>query len=419
MHNRQATEAALVALVVIQVEKDGVGTNSEEMDVRSVGNTSILRDTALVEAFNLKAAIEYQSKNLEEAKMALSDMPPRSENEFDAVTLHNQALMHMDLNATEGFRKLNYLLQHPPFPPETLVNLLLLYCKYNYYDLAADILAENAELTYKYLEQDDYEFLDALILAQASPEEAYKRFDELSAKHIDKLRKVTKAIQEARRNRDNAAVKSELGKFDAALAKYIPVLMGQAKIYWDMENYAQVEKIFRQSAEFCSEDESWKLNVAHVFFMQEKFKECIRYYEPFVRKHQDNLLSVTAIILANLCVAYVMTSANEEAEELMRLVEKEEEKITDPTKPVYHLCIINLVIGTLYCTKGNFEFGISRIIKSLEPYERKIGVDTWYYAKRCLLALGESLSKNMMLLNDESFEDLIAFFDAAAQVGKN
>ena len=34
--------------------------------------------------------------------------------------------MHMDLNATEGFRKLNYLLQHPPFPPETLVNLLLL-----------------------------------------------------------------------------------------------------------------------------------------------------------------------------------------------------------------------------------------------------------------------------------------------------
>merc|ERR1719182_917226 len=327
--------------------------------------------------------------------------------------------MHMDSNATEGFRKLNYLLQHPPFPPETLVNLLLLYCKYNYYDLAADILAENAELTYKYLEQDDYEFLDALILAQASPEEAYKRFDELSVKHIDKLRKVTKAIQDARRNRDNGSVKSELGKFDAALAKYIPVLMGQAKIYWDLEHYSMVEKIFRQSAEFCSEDESWKLNVAHIFFMQEKFKECIRYYEPFVRKHYDNLLSVTAIILANLCVAYVMTSANGEAEELMRLVEKEEEKITDPTKPVYHLCIINLVIGTLYCAKGNFEFGISRIIKSLEPYDRKIGVDTWYYAKRCFLALGESLGKNMILLKDEAFDDLVAFFDAAAQVGKN
>merc|ERR1712125_308087 len=102
-----------------------------------------------------------------------------------------------------------------------------------------------------------------------------------------------------------------------------------------------------------------------------------------------------------------------------RLVEKEEEKMEDPTKPVYHLCIINLVIGTLYCTKGNFEFGISRIMKSLEPYERKIGVDTWYYAKRCFLALGETLGKNMILLKDEAFDDIIAFFDAASQVGKN
>jgi tetratricopeptide repeat protein 30 len=39
---------------------------------------------------------------------------------------------------------------------------------------------------------------------------------------------------------------------------------------------------------------------------------------------------------------------------------------------------VNLVIGTLYCAKGNFEFGISRIIKSLEPYEKKLGTDTWY-----------------------------------------
>merc|ERR1719163_2450788 len=195
--------------------------------------------------------------------------------------------------------------------------------------------------------------------------------------------------------------------------------MGQARIYWDMENYAQVEKIFRQSAEFCSEDESWKLNVAHIFFMQEKYKECVRYYEPFVRAHSSNMLQVQAIVLANLCVAYVMTSANEDAEELMRQVEKEEEKLEDGTMPTYHLCIINLVIGTLYCSKGNFEFGISRIIKSMEPYERKIGVDTWYYAKRCFLALGESLGKNMILLKDEAFEDLINFFDAAAQVGKS
>merc|ERR1711903_185048 len=170
------------------------------------------------------------------------------------------------------------------------------------------------------------------------------------------------------------------------------------------------------------EHEVWKLNVAHVFFMQEsKFKEAIRYYDPSVKRKSEDILDVPAIVLANLCVSYIMTSQNEEAEELMRKIEKEEERLayTEPERLCYHLCIVNLVIGALYCAKGNFEFGISRIIKSLEPYDRKIGVDTWYYAKRCFLALGESLGKNMILLKDEAFDDLINFFDAAAQVGKN
>lgn len=144
----------------------------------------------------------------------------------------------------------------------------------------------------------------------------------------------------------------------------------------------------------------WKLNVAHVFFMQEsKFKEGIRYYEPIVKKQADELLSVPAIVLANLCVSYIMTSQNEEAEELMRTVEKEEERATfaDPDRQCFHLCIINLVIGTLYCAKGNFEFGIGRVIKSLEPYQKKLGLDTWFYAKRCFLALAETLAKHMIM----------------------
>ena len=34
-------------------------------------------------------------------------------------------------------------------------------------------------------------------------------------------------------------------------------------------------------------------------------------------------MDITAIVLANLCVGYIMTSQNEEAEELMRRIEKE------------------------------------------------------------------------------------------------
>lgn len=46
-------------------------------------------------------------------------------------------------------------------------------------------------------------------------------------------------------------------------------------------------------------------------------------------------------------------------------------------RQLYHLCIVNLVIGTLYCAKSNYKFGISRIMKSLEPFEKKLSPDTW------------------------------------------
>lgn len=64
------------------------------------------------------------------ARVALTDMPPRSEEELDPVTLHNNALINMETNPTEGFQKLQYLLQQDSFPPETFANLLLLYIKY-------------------------------------------------------------------------------------------------------------------------------------------------------------------------------------------------------------------------------------------------------------------------------------------------
>ena len=134
----------------------------------------------------------------------------------------------------------------------------------------------------------------------------------------------------------------------------------------------------------------------------------------------DDLLSITAIVLANLCVSYIMTSQNADAEELMKCVEKEEERIAieEPTKMTFHLCIVNLVIGTIYCAKGNYNFGVSRIVKSLEPYNKKLGTDTWFYAKRCLLSLIETLAKHMLVLPDTSFNEILNFLDAVEVHGK-
>ena len=70
-------------------------------------------------------------------------MPPRLEQELDPVTLHNQALTHFDTDPTGGFEKLNFLIGlEAEAPQEALGNLLLLYVKYEYLDLAADLVAE-------------------------------------------------------------------------------------------------------------------------------------------------------------------------------------------------------------------------------------------------------------------------------------
>ncbi len=68
--------------------------------------------------------------------------------------------------------------------------------------------------------------------------------------------------------------------------------------------------------------------------------------------------------------------------------------------------------------QGNYEFGISRVMKSLEPYDKKLGMDTWYYAKRCFLGLAETLAKHMLTLKDTTFHEILNFLDAADLNGK-
>lgn len=66
--------------------------------------------------------------------------------------------------------------------------------------------------------------------------------------------------------------------------------MAQAKIFWDQEKWTHVEKLCRRSMEFCNENETWRLNVAHVMFMQEgKFREAISFYEPLITNNYDGV----------------------------------------------------------------------------------------------------------------------------------
>jgi len=56
----------------------------------------------------------------------------------------------------------------------------------------------------------------------------------------DELNVSLPKVQEARNNHDDESVKRSINEYEDALARYIPVLMAQAKIYWDLELFQQV-----------------------------------------------------------------------------------------------------------------------------------------------------------------------------------
>lgn len=76
----------------------------------------------------------------------------------------------------------------------------------------------------------------------------------------------------------------------------------------------------------------------------------------------------------------------------------------------YFIAII--IFRTLYCSKGNYEFGISRVMKSLDPYNKKLGTDTWFYTKKCFLSLLENLAKHMIVLKDSVLQECLQFLEA-------
>lgn len=184
---------------------------------------------------------------MEGAREALIDLPPRSEPELDPVTLHNLSLTDTSGTGT-GLRRLAFLLElgPPTCPPETFANILLLCCKHEMYDTAADMLAEHAHLTYKYLSpvslmshpsqsvpvsilksknfflfQYLYDLLDALITVQTSPEDAEEKLGVLSSQLAGRLRSLSAKVQEYRVNSDQESLRKTLKEYETALEKYV------------------------------------------------------------------------------------------------------------------------------------------------------------------------------------------------------
>lgn len=132
-------------------------------------------------------------------------------------------------------------------------------------------------------------------------------------------------------------------------------------MYWDLKDYKSVQQVLEESSSVCDSFQIFNVNLAHSIYMQDgKQMDAIAHYEKLVDSAPEgNLLKCETIVLANLCVCYILTKQNPKAEELIQKIQLHEQRAIaiDPTTQLFHSCIVNLVIGTLYCSRGHFEFG--------------------------------------------------------------
>jgi tetratricopeptide repeat protein 30 len=260
-------------------------------------------------------------------------------------------------------------------------------------------------------------------MMRTSKEAAYDSLEKLAKIYHENIIKQFKLIKDYKNSPDKALVNKIIQNYESAIKKYLPVITAQAKIFWDLGNYDMVEQLLKSPhiQEIFFENQTWKINMGHACFINEtSFKEAIGYYMD-VYQNEVDILQIPASVIANLCVSLIMVQRNDEAQEIIKRIEEEEQRflLQNPEAQLFHVCIVNLIVGTLYCAKSNYEFGIGRIIVSFQNFHKRMNMDTWFYAKRCFLALIESLSKQVLIIPDKLYIELINFLDNADKFGKN
>ena len=428
--------------VTALIESSGIlGKSSKDFE------EAHLKTSFIVEALNLKTVILSDMERSDEARDTMTQLHELvHEEHLDAISIHNAIISSVEADPFGTMQSLSHLLSDASHPLETLVNLLLLCIKHGEYDLALKTFEVNKLVAKRLLTPELFVYIESAVLSISSPTDAFYVLKDLVADMTPKLKEAQKKLNTTEASSTittsrpsttslRPATASILAtsqidakrEFDSLLQTFIPVLMLQTKLLWDEKEYSQAEQLLLEHSEYCIDNDDWNLNLAHILFVQRngKLEESIPYYEHVVHQwaESEQLLKAPAVAIANLCVAYIMTDQNESAEAIMKAVESEEEQQygleLDASKSTYHTCLINLVIGTLYCEKGKYEFGISRICKSLEPLEKNLCVDTWFYSKKCFLAVASKISKLMIVLENDTMCDIIDFLKDVELHGKN
>lgn len=402
--------------------------------------------TCQIEALNLKAAILSKlGADWPDIKSCLDNLPMNDISLFDSVSLHNHALCGSLEDIHASIDKLRFLCTLPTrrgeiesneadedvvfhIPDETFVNLLMLYTCSGQNELGIKFLNDNRERLDKEVPEEILQFITIQLehLVTMSDEAVYYRLDKLQndMMHI------------AKNSNDDRFPELSVEEHNRLL---LNIVTYQCSMLWEGAHYQLLERLLLRAKLTLGDSETWKKNLAHTIFMQDtRFEECVQLYESLLNSvDSDSLLRVDADVLSCLCVAYVLTGRNGDAETLIKSVEAEELDVIaddqhqseivglylndaslngenkvdliEDQRNASHLCKINLHIGTLYCVKNNFKFGLMRMFKSLEPLRSNLDCESWFSVKRCILSLLDYHCKQMIWANDDILKLVSSF----------
>lgn len=232
-----------------------IGMQTEGIEVRSVGNTLTLHETSLTEAFNLKAAIEFQLKNRKywidgrgfciktgifswssswgsyrhatkgRIRTRRSHSPQSGPSKFRAKS--NRGLWKTAVfAATKPVSSGNVCQLVAPLLPARMLRSSGWYSGWKRPSyLQVPYSGKQQFFNWKKprfqwaLLQYLYDFLDGIITQQTSPSEAYQKFDELASRHTEQLRKLAKQVQEHRNRGDIEVVKKAIIEYEDCLER--------------------------------------------------------------------------------------------------------------------------------------------------------------------------------------------------------
>lgn len=362
------------------------------------GKTSERIDTVSNEYLNTLSRLEENLISLSRSDLlpqAAADSAAKNNLE-DGITSHIQNRANDDSeNIAFLLKKLTQMKDKPSLQAWNIQdyivsNLLILYTRMGAFQEAAKLLSscDQRRLNRCFQNKDDLDRLinNIRLYGDSNPPEALEML----------VTRTELLISEARIG----------SRTSHALLEY-SCLLGQ--FYYDNSRFAELNGLIRNLSPLSLIlGPRFMVNAGHSAFIQEKYADAVHWYRQAIEFSREDILSFTPAVLANLCASLIRLDLNEEAEDIFETVKTAESAHEDNL----HSTVINLVIGFLYCSQRNFDFGLERVFEAFGSDLKSLAGETWFYAKTALMALADvNANESNTFIQDTTVDGIFSFLD--------